>query len=803
MFLFWGEELICFYNDAYRPSLGNDGKHPGILGKPGAEAWPEVWPVIKPLIDQVLAGGEATWSENQLIPIYRNGRLEDVYWTFSYSPVRDESGQAAGVFVTCTETTQQINSVKQLQLSEQRFQNLIREASVGMIVLHGEEMRVTIVNDAYGRLINRSVDALLSKPLFSVIPEAETVFRPIIDQVRLSGSPLYLYEQPYSVYVEDGTKEGFLNLVYQPFRESDGIITGVVVLCQDVTEQVLIRQKVEESERRFRTLVEEAPIATALFLGPDFQIGLANNTMLTYWGRDASILGKLFGEELSELSGQNIIEPLQEVYNTGRAYEVKEAPAILNRDGVKDTHYFDFSYRPLYQSNGEIYAILNTAIDVTQQVLARQKMEASAAQLRSLVESAPFPIGVYVGKEMTIQLANESIIGVWDKGQDVIGKRYAEILPELAGQGIYEQLDQVYTTGIPYHANNQRVDIVVDGRLQPYYFKYSFTPLFDAQGNVYGVMNTAAEVTDLILARQELQFSEERYRILSDELEKQVQQRTEELEAANEELMATNEELIATNEQYMAINEELIESTNLLSRSNGNLEQFAYVASHDLQEPLRKIQQFGDLLKGQYADRLGEGVNYLERMQSAASRMSTLIKDLLTFSRIATQRETNESVSLQKVVNTVLTDLELTIAEAGAEIHTDTLPVVMGDSMQLGQLFQNLLSNALKFRRPDVPPVIRIQAEWLATDHLPIHVKPSRRAIAYHHIQVIDNGIGFDEKYLDRMFEVFQRLHNRSEYAGTGIGLAICQKVVANHGGALTASGQVGQGATFSVYLPM
>lgn len=673
MFLFWGEELLCFYNDAYRPSLGNNGKHPGSLGQPGAQVWPEIWDQIKPLIDQVLLGGEATWSEDQLIPIYRNGRLEDVYWTFSYSPVSDESGRPMGVFVTCTETTGQVNLVQQLQLSDQRFQNLVREATVGIIVLSGQETQVTIVNDAYARLIDRRADELLNKPLFSVIPEAEAVFQPIIDQVRLSGQPLYLYDQPYFVYVNGGRKEGFLDLVYQPYKELDGAITGVMVLCQDTTAQVL----------------------------------------------------------------------------------------------------------------------------------ARRQLEASEMRLRSLVESAPFPIGVYVGRDMKIQFANQSIIDVWGKGPDVVGQRYADVLPELANQGIYEQLEGVYTTGIPYHANNQRVDLVVDGQLQPYYFKYSFTPLFDAEGQVFGVMNTAADVTDLVQAQQQLELSEERYRTLYGELEQVVQQRTEELAATNEELAAINEELTATNEQYAVSNEELLESTMLLSRSNSNLEQFAYVASHDLQEPLRKIQQFGDLLKGQYADQLGAGAAYLDRMQSAASRMSTLIRDLLTFSRIATQQETREPVSLNAVINTTLTDLELVIAETEAEVQVEDLPTVIGDPLQLGQLFSNLLNNALKFRRPGVAPIVQVKAGWLAADHLPADIKLSRGTIAYHLIEVIDNGIGFDEKYRDRMFQVFQRLHGRSEYAGTGIGLAICQKVVTNHGGAITATSQPGQGATFRVYLPV
>jgi len=239
-----------------------------------------------------------------------------------------------------------------------------------------------------------------------------------------------------------------------------------------------------------------------------------------------------------------------------------------------------------------------------------------------------------------------------------------------------------------------------------------------------------------------------------------------------------------------------------LLRSNENLQQFAYVASHDLQEPLRKIQQFGDLLKARTTGASEEAVTYLERMQSAAGRMSTLIKDLLSYARISTRQDENKPVSLAQVVGTVLDDLQVSIAEAQATIQVDALPTVTGDAMQLGQLFQNLIGNALKFRRADTALHIQVRCGLVAATDMPDTVRPSCQATAYYQIEVIDTGIGFEEKYLDRIFQVFQRLHSRSEFSGTGIGLAICEKVVANHGGAITAVSQLNQGTTFRVYLP-
>ncbi|GAB3918332.1 hypothetical protein GCM10028804_08050 [Larkinella terrae] len=239
-----------------------------------------------------------------------------------------------------------------------------------------------------------------------------------------------------------------------------------------------------------------------------------------------------------------------------------------------------------------------------------------------------------------------------------------------------------------------------------------------------------------------------------------------------------------------------------LKSSNDSLQQFAYVASHDLQEPLRKVQQFGDVLKTRYKDQLGAGVEYLDRMQQATNRMSTLIQDLLTFSRISTQRDTSKTVNLNEIVDDVQFDLELVIKEAGAVVSTDPLPTIPGDALQLGQLFQNLLSNALKFRKDGVAPEIKVRYQKVAAVQLPTAVAPARKTAYYHHIDVSDNGIGFEQHYTDRIFQVFQRLHNRNKYAGTGIGLAICEKVVVNHGGAITATSQLQKGATFSVFLP-
>lgn len=244
-----------------------------------------------------------------------------------------------------------------------------------------------------------------------------------------------------------------------------------------------------------------------------------------------------------------------------------------------------------------------------------------------------------------------------------------------------------------------------------------------------------------------------------------------------------------------ASTEALRQSNTELERSNQELQDFAYVASHDLQEPLRKIQAFGNLLEDEYGPILGEeGQTYLGRMRNAASRMQGLINDLLTFSRVTTKALPFSPVDLNLIAREVVIDLETLIQATHGKVTIEPLPTIEADPLQMRQMLQNLLSNALKFHKPGVPPVVNISAQAQVD---------AQTGEELYLIAVKDNGIGFDEKYLDRIFTVFQRLHGRGEYEGTGIGLAVVRKIVARHGGTITARSSVSEGSTFLATLPV
>ena len=246
--------------------------------------------------------------------------------------------------------------------------------------------------------------------------------------------------------------------------------------------------------------------------------------------------------------------------------------------------------------------------------------------------------------------------------------------------------------------------------------------------------------------------------------------------------------------------EELKDFAAQLKRSNAELQDFASVASHDLQEPLRKVQAFGDRLKVKYGDSLNEdGRDYLERMQNAAGRMQTLITDLLTFSRVTTQAQPFVPVDLRRVTNEVLSDLETRIETTNGTIEIGELATIDADPMQMRQLLQNLIGNALKFNRPGVPPIVKIGGQIchsFAADKV-------ETAGATYCLNVGDNGIGFEDKYVEKIFKVFQRLHGRSEYEGTGIGLSVCRKIAERHGGNIKVQSTLGEGTTFTVNMPV
>jgi light-regulated signal transduction histidine kinase (bacteriophytochrome) len=297
-------------------------------------------------------------------------------------------------------------------------------------------------------------------------------------------------------------------------------------------------------------------------------------------------------------------------------------------------------------------------------------------------------------------------------------------------------------------------------------------PVRNTQGKIVRWFGACSDVDDYKQAASENQT-------LNEHLETRVRERTAELDLANQQLSHANAELHV--------------SALRLEQTNRELQDFASVTSHDLQEPLRKVQAFGDRLNIECRRQIHErGRGYLDRMLNSTKRMQSLIEDLLRFAHVTSQARPFFPVDLAQVAREVVSDLEVRILETKALVQLGALPTIDADAVQMRQLLQNLIGNALKFHLPGVPPVVRVYAESFDSPA----AEPMIRLIVH------DKGIGFDEKYLDRIFTVFQRLHDEAQYPGTGIGLAICRKIVQRHGGGITAKSSPGHGASFLVELP-
>ncbi|QRQ99675.1 PAS domain-containing sensor histidine kinase [Dyadobacter sandarakinus] len=422
-----------------------------------------------------------------------------------------------------------------------------------------------------------------------------------------------------------------------------------------------------------------------------------------------------------------------------------------------------------FDANNVPYRFAGVSRDITQSVVSQEKVLWADQRAAMTIEGSG-------AGSFLIDLKTEEIIYSPTMARILSGREDVAITRESFIQHVYPE--DVLTRMEAYKVAAETGQLKYECRFvwddgSVHWVRVIGQNLKDASGKDISLSGIVMDITDRIESEQRLRESEEKYRQLAMELEQRVKERTEELRLANKELM----------------------------NSNNNLQQFAYAASHDMQEPLRKVLSFSSRLQNAYGKQFDEtGAYMLNRIQDATKRMSGMIDDLLTYSRLTHDPEF-APVDMTAMVASILADLEISIQEKKAVIRTEPLPVVWGTSSQLTHLMQNLISNAIKYHQNGKPVQVSVRAEKASRDEISSQAQllPNH---SYVRIEVADNGIGFDEAHLDRIFRMFQRLHGRSEFAGSGIGLALCKRVVQNHFGHITARSKPGEGATFMVYLP-
>ncbi|MBK6263910.1 PAS domain S-box protein [Marivirga sp. S37H4] len=757
MLLWWGDDLVQFYNDAYRESLGDNGKHPKALGQKAKDCWPETWHIIYPLINKGLTRAEATWGEDQLIPIYRNGKIEDVYWTYSYSPVFGETGNVEGVLMVCTETTKKVLSRKLLEGSEQRFRMMAESTDI-FIATSDRSGDANFFNKAWLNLTGRSLDELLQFGWADLIhPDDRDEF---VSNYMKANRNRTSFKGEFRILNKNGQYSWLL--AKGPARfDSEGAFVGHISSCVDITTHKKTEQRLKESEQEMRSIVESAHFPIGVYVGRKMKIKLANKAMMEVMGKGYDVIGKSYFEILPELGSQEIFQKLKDVYTSGTPYHAVNQRVDIFINGKLRKHFFNYSFTPLFNTAGKVYGIVNTAADVTELNFATLKVRESERNLRETILQAPVAMCIFRGPRHVVELANKRMFELWGKeAEEVMHKSIFEGLPEAKNQGLEILLDHVYRTGNTFSAQGERLKLPRDGKLETIYLNFVYEAYREPGGEISGILAMAIDVTSQVTTHQKI--------------EEVVDKRTKQLAEANYDLQKSNDELA----------------------------QFAHIASHDLQEPLRKISIFTQLLENKIGKAMDDpSRDYLRKIRKSSSRMHKMIKDILTYSELIKEVKAFTEVDLNQVLESTIMDYELLIEQRGANVKYEKLPVIIAVPLQMSQLFGNLMGNALKFVHQERSPVISIStSEVSLTEKQKLNLDTG---LEYVKIRFADNGIGFNEEYKEQIFNIFQRLHGKSEYEGTGIGLALCKKITLNHFGGMNAEGSSENGAVFNIILPL
>jgi PAS domain S-box-containing protein len=872
--LLLGRDLVV--ETANEISLKLWGKDDSIIGKPLVEAIPEIkGQAVFQALEKVYRTGITYEGKENIAYIEVDGVLKKVYINFIYKAIHNDDGDVIGVLAAGFDVTEQVEARRKIFEAEERARLAIDSAGIGTFDYDYETGSI---------FTSPRLDAIFSfkepRPHSDYIDIIHTEDRPIRETARKkslsTGSLDYdirLIWPDKSIHWIRVKAKVFFDNYHRPVR-----LLGTAL---DITEQNLAIKKLEESEHRFRLLITETPeVGSGLYIGRELRIQYVNDVMIRFWNKDLSVINKTFRDALPDLEGQPFFDQLDKVYTTGEPYTGKEIEAIFNINGKPQSFYYNYIYKALRNADGEIYGIHHMAVDVTEQVLNKQKYIQSEKRFRHLLMQAPFGICILKEKNFVVEFSNDIFLTLVDrKREEYVGKPLWEGLPEIKDQIFNRLLREVMRTGTTFHGKEYKVKIKRHGVIETVYVDFTYEAMKNEAGQIDTIIVLAVDVTDKVLGRMEIENSRDNFNAILESLPQvawtadrhgKIIYITEQFydytgsiidsglgdgwikslsreDADNFTLkwrnavkegkffeaeaklkrfdgeyrwhliravpIYDNDNIITLwvgtstdiHDQKLFSEElerKIKDRTKELEWSNNELEQFAYVSSHDMQEPLRKITIFTDFLKNSLGEVPERSQKYLSKISDSSTRMLSLIKDVLEFSRLTKSERSYVLVDLDHVLKNVINDFELLIEQKNATVNHDALGSIDAIPLQVNQLFHNLLSNSLKFSSPDRPLHINIQRRHLTNNEVRQH-KDLNQSLNYILITWEDNGIGFAEKYADKIFVIFQQLNERETYTGTGIGLALCKKIVTNHHGEISVSSEINKGAAFYIILPI
>ena len=754
MIILRGEDFVVeMANDTYLNIV--DRTEEELVGKSLFAGLPEVRDYVEPILLRVLRTGIAYHGNEFEVTIRRFGQPELCYFNFVYQPLfEDDPEQVSGIIVVATEVTQQVLSKHALQRSENQFRNLVTQSQFAKAILKGPELVISIANESMLNIWRRRLDEVEGKRLVDVFPELKgQKFLTLLDEVYHSAK---IYRENEAIAYVDGPgglKKHYLDFQYAPIFEIDGSVSGIMASVNDVTDKVTLRQQFAETADRLSLATDGTRLGT-------WDLNIQTKEII-YSGRMAVILGYDEDAILTHSEMRDRVHPedrhaiVEKAFRTAPETGVYYYEArVIHRD--QSVHWVRTQGKVFFGEGHVPLRMLGTMMDITDRKESELALKTSEGKFRTLADSMPQFVWT-ADSQGYITYFNRSLLGYSGFSVEEIEREgwLPLVHPDDLAESVRLWIESI-TEGTEYLFEHRLKR--ADGEYR--WYQCRAIPQRRTDGTIEMWVGTSLDIHDS--------------RLFIDQLETKVQERTQQLLVANNELVRTNMELA----------------------------QFAYVASHDLQEPLRKIQTFATRILETERDNLSErGKDYFNRMQASSTRMQQLIVDLLAFSRANVAEKHLENTDLNLVLQNVKEQLGDIIQAESAVIKSDVLPVREVITYQFEQLFMNLIANALKFIGPGRTPVIEIRSGEVPGAAIPLAEADATRL--YQYISFADNGIGFDPQYKDRIFQVFQRLHNRSAYEGTGIGLAICKKIVENHKGLIDAVGKPGVGSTFIIYLPV
>ena len=653
-----GEDLnISVANDAMLEVLG---KVKDIIGKPFLKVIPEIKEQgLGDLLRKVYLTGNPEYGYELPVYLIRDGKKQLFHFTYVYQAQRNLKGDIEGVAVIAHEVTPQALLNKKIKSSEEQFRLLVQQAPVAICVLRGETYIIETINTQMLEMWARKLEDVINRPAFDVLPEFKSQgLKELLDNVSSTGKRFVAQELPLSIW-RNGTYDNiFVKFVYEPLYNAEGTITSVMALAHEITNLVVARKKMEVQTKLFEDMLMTAPGFVSTLTGPDHVYDLVNDQYQNLFGK-RNIQGKPIMAALPELEGQGFDKLLDKVFTTGEPYVGIDIPVMLARDEnlAPELRYFNFSYQPMYNEDKAIYAILVFGYEVTEQMNAKKRIEASEIYFRQLADLMPSKIG-HTDIDGNAQYFNKHWL-------EYTGLSF-DVLKNIGYHSIIHPDDLVIFAKKFETATQTKTVLEMEMRFLDKNGDYKWhlnlaSPVFDDNQEIKMWVGITTEIHEQVVQKTALELA--------------VSERTAALEIANKELQFQNNEkekrsaeLNIANEELVFQNDEKGKRATELSIANKELEAFNYVSSHDLQEPLRKIQTFAALILEKENQNLSDNGKYIfKRMQNAANRMQQLIQDLLSFSHLNSAERRFEPTNLNYIINEVLLDFKDKMIELAEE----------------------------------------------------------------------------------------------------------------------------------------